>query len=944
MHPVILAAPIASFHETSEKEMLKVGETDKSLGVVQRTLFKAAAENAPHQIRPYMKIADRLYKLGKDFKEDGPIVGTFEFLGMLSGGFIGGVAGARLGPEGGKLGGMAGAEIGRNAAREVGLALEPYIRRQALLEVEHPDWFDDALLQIECFKQIGKGVSYLAGKGYESLCAFYQEMSSMVQTAEAIRAEHPTWSLEDIDVEYFKQLGQKVCENWTKVETAPQPAAETVHAPRAVVESPLSKAKTEAAIASFKQAVEAIQTAKADKFAISAETAADLKSVAEFLSNGSTVLATTAIASGVFGASSAAQRKIANATASMQTAAAGFSALSRAGSAASFTGVLGIAQIALGAFSLIKSLFGEEEVNGFEVLQRQIAQMYQRISHKLDLIHHDIQKLEARMARLERITVRGAQEIYFKDLYGCIEKIRLDLSGEFTLDESERRKVALKLITWLDMHSKSPLITGLIRQDAPIETCIEILEDPSFELHADLPLYLSIYNRIQGPPGGGASPLQRIGKLEYRLEEVDNLKVITALQEMLSLINDSWEVDVSRALERSKARLAKGNEIAEALKGQKRPLVAQCEHLHFEMGRALHKKQFFLEIENFKQANERMTIFNLREYGERHGAFNALNTKFQIESKELLEKLPKEIRLRELLIFHSMMKKEGTIAKTWTMAEQFVEKSEIAIKNDLLLGMGYYGRANITQLKKALCLGAASAYTRRGSSGYFTSVPPLITLFWNDDLDFASMPKSPKAVELLLKAEILPNGFEQPYGNPIAYAKKHNQVGAALVLASMDPTLDLAQGTSELRPVTAVSSYMKEVQSYILDEMRNSTSQLKRDNFIKAYKFYRDIDEGKEADVSGVEEIPLMFLTSCLGNVHPLKVLNRSLKYNYLSRNRFLALIYRNVEALEFYLKNKSSAEEKARITAEKPRMLEFARSIGGDVYFNEINKMLAEY
>lgn len=617
----------------------------------------------------------------------------------------------------------------------------------------------------------------------------------------------------------------------------------------------------------------------------------------------------------------------------MQTAAAGFSALSRAGTVASFTGVLGTLQIALGAFSFIKGLFGDEEVNGFEVLSMQIDQMYQRISQKLDLIHRDIQKLEARMARLERMTVKGAQEIYLMDLYSSIEKIRLDLSGEFTLDEGEKRKVALKLITWLDMHSRSPLVTGLIREDAPLETCIEILEDPSFDLEADFPLYVTIYSKLQNESSqalltagdGARAPSSRIGTIEYRIDEVDNLKIVKRLHEMLSLISDAWEVDVSKALERANIRKIKTESLKQSISSEISKIIAfQMKQLKFEMGKIIHKQRFEDELGDWKHKGK---------------PYRDLFDKFKVENPKDLKKIAQDFRLKSALLFPIT----GTKISQEAVVSYYASLDQELYKKSLL-------ENNVSGLEAYLQAGAPSAYT----TDIHWDINPL-HYFLHEDARGMSRSifktsgalKHPKIMELLLKAEVKPKevAIYGSYSTPKSVMRDAiwlNEIGCVLVYASMDPDLEVEEWPL-MKPINLITTQIYDIHKYIIESLRSKVGVWKRENFVKAYNFYRDIDEGRDVSPpAGIEEIPLMYLASCLGDTRPLEVLNSKVKYKDLDRLLHLAVIYKNTKVLDYLLKSKCSDEENVRVMASKSQLLAIAKSVGNQAYVDKISTVLA--
>lgn len=207
-------------HRAGVRDTFQNKEHEALLSGLERAATTRLIDLAPSNFRSYLKVADRLHKLSKDVDQDGPIVGTFEFLGMLAGGTIGGALGVRGGPVMSRYGAMGGAEAGRATGREIGRAIEP-----VLLMPDRPEWHDDSYIEIEMFRQIGKGLSYCVEKGCAAFSSFLVEMKSIIQTAESIRAEHPAWSFEYVDLEYFKQLGTKICENWHRVERLEDPGA-----------------------------------------------------------------------------------------------------------------------------------------------------------------------------------------------------------------------------------------------------------------------------------------------------------------------------------------------------------------------------------------------------------------------------------------------------------------------------------------------------------------------------------------------------------------------------------------------------------------------------------------------------------------------------------------------------------------------------------------------
>ena len=209
---------------------------------------------------------------------------------------------------------------------------------------------------------------------------------------------------------------------------------------------------------------------------------------------------------------------IAAASSSVLGLAHNISTVAMAPTLTSLSAITGFIGIAVAGIGLAMSLFGNNDedngiIDGINIIISQlnaihsaIREMHQdlvKIGQRLEEILVtqvlvNLNQVNAKMDRLEKITTLSFKELHGKELIDIIDTLKKDLCGEHELTNGERREYMRKLSTWIDYHSKSPIQTFVFSlTSSNVTGCdklkiLEILKYNDFDIYCMFPLLIGL--------------------------------------------------------------------------------------------------------------------------------------------------------------------------------------------------------------------------------------------------------------------------------------------------------------------------------------------------------------------------------------------------------------------------------------------------------------------
>ena len=201
----------------------------------------------------------------------------------------------------------------------------------------------------------------------------------------------------------------------------------------------------------------------------------------------------------------------------LTTAISGINAMQLGFSALSMVG--GFVGIAIGVMSIFSGLFGDDESdNGLQQLSEQMAEMQRTIMSALETIHNTIIEgfkhisiilLESVVPRLVEIISKldhiehvigiSFRELQMKSLLDIVDALQKDARSEYTIKHSKREKLLCKLSTWIDVHTKSHIQTGVLHNVGNDGKLVQVLQFFSNPLSI-FPLFLWMIGYVTGIP------------------------------------------------------------------------------------------------------------------------------------------------------------------------------------------------------------------------------------------------------------------------------------------------------------------------------------------------------------------------------------------------------------------------------------------------------------
>lgn len=235
---------------------------------------------------------------------------------------------------------------------------------------------------------------------------------------------------------------------------------------------------------------------------------------------------------------------VAAASQSALSLAQGINAITNATTLMSLSAVTGIIGVGIAGIGLAMSLFGEGDngtqqlMEGINIIRQELAEIRNAIHnmHK-DLIEigkrleeilivcilGELNQVNLKLNRLERITTHSFKELHSKELVDIIDTIKKEICGEHKLTNSEKRDFIRRLTTWIDYHSKSQIQTFLVRDNGDKRKMIELLASSDFDIYAMFPLFVNMLSNIV--------PLS----LDIDITNIPNIRVYSAACEVYML-------------------------------------------------------------------------------------------------------------------------------------------------------------------------------------------------------------------------------------------------------------------------------------------------------------------------------------------------------------------------------------------------------------------------
>jgi hypothetical protein len=165
------------------------------------------------------------------------------------------------------------------------------------------------------------------------------------------------------------------------------------------------------------------------------------------------------------------------------------------------TGGIGCITGIIGAFS---AMFGDNEDDGLQQiseaiiavhqavidLHRDMIQCFQRIEEILMVsVISQLTQINFKLNRLERITSQSFKELHTKELIDIVDALNKAVTGEYILNENEKKSYLRQLSSWIDNHSKSSLQTDILRKNGNTDKIIEIFNETN--IFTSLPLFFN---------------------------------------------------------------------------------------------------------------------------------------------------------------------------------------------------------------------------------------------------------------------------------------------------------------------------------------------------------------------------------------------------------------------------------------------------------------------
>lgn len=564
-------------------------------------------------------------------------------------------------------------------------------------------------------------------------------------------------------------------------------------------------------------------------------------------------------------------RGVAAASQNVLSLAHGIKSVANASSLTSLSAVTGYVGIAVAGISLAMGLFGDNDgENGMQQIMEELNEIRNAIyaMHK-DLIEigrrleeilivcilGELNQINLKLNRLERITAHSFKELHGKELVDIIDTIKKEICGEHVLTNSEKRDYMRRLTTWIDHHSKSQLQTFLIRDGGDKIKMIELLESPDFDIYAMFPLFVNM--------------LSSVYPLEIDITNIPNIKIFSAACEVYTLACRHGYDHNTMLTQRIIDTYNKINLSAEALYKLNIPEILQRQHeyFRFQAGLAIAKCR--------TDTNEAL-----------------IKCLIPGQSKEMLMDLLNDMELRRLFLVRF-----NEIMPCFTDLES---------KKDVLetLSLKYRPNSNIFELvrgnkvnefKRALEMGTdPNVWDWWGLPIHYLTKHSLATEKYQENITLHLMFRYPD-IQMSGRTRVDCGDTWGQGANPILHVLNLSKYNMAILFCAngfdIDETIygwqDLnvwnLSHVGNLHQWAATNTNISSVLTLRFVQQMNKNGVLNKTSLRKAYKYYKLCESGFCEEPSDVSQECVLLLTCILGDLLPFtKIFKSSFDINAL--------------------------------------------------------------
>ena len=209
----------------------------------------------------------------------------------------------------------------------------------------------------------------------------------------------------------------------------------------------------------------------------------------------------------------------------------------------------------------------------------------QLVNENMAMTVHRLNQVNQTLDRLERLAALSFKELHSMKLVEIGDAICKEIRGEYSLQDSEKKKYLRKLSTWMDFHSRAQIQTFLLRDSTDTSKCVSLLSSQDFDIAAMFPFFIMQLMHLL--------PARLLGN--FNIKDLPNVAVLHRVCEIYTKaishyhFNECYEPVLTRAKENFEQVLA----IIDELKANSEEildiLLRQYELARYKTGRSLDK-------------------------------------------------------------------------------------------------------------------------------------------------------------------------------------------------------------------------------------------------------------------------------------------------------------------------------------------------------------------